>query len=54
MYCLGIIALELLIGTNEIIKLNIHRFFYFFYGFIIIKGIVKSTLIISFNKFKIF
>ena len=28
MYCLGIIALELLIGQNEIIKLNIHRFFY--------------------------
>ena len=31
MYCLGIIALELLIGQNEIIKLNIHRFFYLFY-----------------------
>ena len=28
MYCLGIIALELLIGSNEITKLNIHRFFY--------------------------
>ena len=29
MYCLGIIALELLTGQNEIIKLNIHRFFLF-------------------------
>ena len=29
MYCLGIIALELLIGENEIRKLNIHRFFFF-------------------------
>ena len=47
MYCLGIIALELLIGQNEIIKLNSHRFFYLFYGFIIIQGIVKSTLIMN-------
>ena len=37
MYCLGIIALELLIGTNEITKLNIHRFFLFIADLLLFK-----------------